>query len=181
MRDVLLAKGVIHFTQVRGLCPRPIRHCEGWRRGPRLAGGSVPPHAAPLGRPHVPVAPSPVPDAAQRTRGHLTQMDNPFGDKRDCLRRAVDTCLCYRAGLQGRGGSAAPFVRYEQRDRRPHGCWPGACRIRVSGWHWDRRGRPRSLRRRALLGGGAYKGAATGWAGCRAAARGGLAAPGCRD
>jgi hypothetical protein len=38
-----------------------------------------------------------------------------IGDKRDCLRRAVDTSLCYRAGLQGRRGCAAPFVQLRPR------------------------------------------------------------------
>jgi hypothetical protein len=33
-----------------------------------------------------------------------------FGDKRDCFRSGVDTCLCSRAGLKGRDGCVAAFV-----------------------------------------------------------------------
>jgi hypothetical protein len=45
---------------------------HGWPGGPCR-------HAQRLWDDHVsPVAPSPVPDAAQRTRHHLTQMDNPL-------------------------------------------------------------------------------------------------------
>ena len=39
-----------------------------------------------------------------------------------CLRRAVDTCLCFRAGLQRRGGFAAPFVRLQQGERGADDC-----------------------------------------------------------
>ena len=45
-------------------------------------------------------APSPVPDAAQRTRRHLTQMDNRLRAKCVCGRGRRDTRATRRAGLR---------------------------------------------------------------------------------
>ena len=95
--------GLSILLRCGGLCPARSDTARDGGDGPRLAWGSVPPRAAPLGRPRVPVAPSPVPDAAQRTRHDLTQMDNPSRAKRTpdggrSSRRLSRSCLC-RAGV----------------------------------------------------------------------------------